>query len=172
MRLPSPNLKFNHKVHVDRNITCGRCHGRLAAENVTLATRDQLPKMGLCLQCHGKHAPGACSTCHLTGRGGFLKTNFDSGQLVPSGILRGDDHDAQFRTSHRLVAQNGLFAWWNPPNKRPGSNSVFPIVVGSSAKPKILRQLRDLGVRPDRLFPDAKGVQMQRKLDEQLGSEA
>ncbi len=105
--IPSPNLKFNHKAHADKKIACATCHGDLAAENVALATRAQLPKMGLCLECHdGNRAPSACTTCHLAEAGGFVKTTYDSGMLAPSGALRGDDHDITFRTSHRFAAQN------------------------------------------------------------------
>ena len=57
---PSPNLKFNHKVHVDRRIECTACHGKM--DDVTLASRMQLPKMATCLACHdGRAAPAECS---------------------------------------------------------------------------------------------------------------
>jgi hypothetical protein len=104
--MPAPNLLFNHKVHADRKIRCTTCHGDLRAEGVGLATRAQLPRMALCLGCHdGKAAPEACSTCHPTGAGGRLETQFAQGALVPSGSLVGEAHDLRFRTEHARVAR-------------------------------------------------------------------
>jgi hypothetical protein len=105
--IPTPNLKFNHELHVSRGAACTRCHGDLAAEEVNLATRAQLPRMPLCLECHdGKQARGACTTCHLGDRDGRVRTVFPEGQLLPSGTLRGDAHDLRFRTEHAAVARN------------------------------------------------------------------
>jgi hypothetical protein len=107
VKIPSPNLKFNHKRHVDKGVSCETCHGDLKKDKVGLATREQLPKMGLCLTCHdNKEAPDQCSTCHLTEAGGTMQTAYDHGTLAPSGVLRGDDHDLNFKTSHKYVAQN------------------------------------------------------------------
>lgn len=107
VKVPPPNLKFSHKAHTDRDVGCTTCHGDLAKEKVELATRDQLPKMGVCLSCHdGKKAANACTTCHLSDPGGFVRTEHTSGKLEPSGVLRGDDHDLTFRTSHKFAAQN------------------------------------------------------------------
>lgn len=107
VNVPPPNLKFSHKAHTARNVACTTCHGDLAAENVELATREQLPKMGLCLTCHdGTQAPNDCTTCHLADPGGFVRTEYRTGKLEPSGALRGDAHDLTFRTSHQHVAQN------------------------------------------------------------------
>ncbi len=108
IRMPSPNIKFNHKLHVDATrLACTTCHGDLAADNVALATRDHLPKMDLCLRCHdGKKAPSRCVTCHLAGPGGVMRTEFDTGKLAPSGALFGAAHDLSFRTAHAAAAQN------------------------------------------------------------------
>jgi hypothetical protein len=105
--VPPPHLKFNHKVHADRSIRCQVCHGDLAAQKVDLATRDHLPRMPLCLSCHdGRQAPSKCTTCHLADPGGFVRTQFPTGTLSPSGVLRGDAHDPKFRTEHSRVAGN------------------------------------------------------------------
>jgi hypothetical protein len=105
--VPAPNLKFNHKVHVDRKIRCQTCHGDLLKEKVGLATRAQLPRMPLCLECHdGKTASAKCTTCHLSEPGGQVKTDYPEGTLVPSGALRGDAHDLRFRRDHARVAAN------------------------------------------------------------------
>jgi hypothetical protein len=102
--VPAPNLKFNHKAHVDRKVRCQECHGDLAAEGVDLATREQLPHMPLCLTCHdGKKAQAKCTTCHLGVEGGMVKTEYDEGKLIPTGVLRGDAHDLRFRTDHAKV---------------------------------------------------------------------
>jgi hypothetical protein len=104
--VPTPNLKFNHKVHIQKNMRCTFCHGDLAAQNVDLATRAQLPRMPLCLQCHdGQTAPSACTTCHIAGRQDRIQTRFPEGTLTPSGVLRGDAHDLRFRLDHAAVAR-------------------------------------------------------------------
>lgn len=105
--VPPPNLKFNHKIHVDKKIRCQTCHGDLLKEKVGLATRAQLPTMPLCLTCHdSKKASAKCTTCHLADAGGYVKTNYAEGDLMPSGVLRGDAHDLRFRTDHARVAAN------------------------------------------------------------------
>jgi hypothetical protein len=102
--LPPPNLKFDHARHVGRGVACTACHGDLAAEGVALATRDQLPRMRLCLDCHdGKRAPSACSTCHLA-EVGVLRTDLDDGALIPSGVVYGDAHDLGFAHHHAAAA--------------------------------------------------------------------
>jgi hypothetical protein len=104
--IPPPNIKFNHKAHVDRKIRCQLCHGEIVEEEVGLATRDQLPKMMLCLQCHDdKEAPSACTTCHLAEGNGLMKSVYDEGLLEPSGVLRGDVHDMNWRRDHAVIAK-------------------------------------------------------------------
>ncbi len=48
--IPEPNLKFNHKQHIDKQVPCATCHGDMS--KVELATRAQLPTMAQCLGCH------------------------------------------------------------------------------------------------------------------------
>jgi hypothetical protein len=108
--MPAPNLKFDHKAHVDKKITCTRCHGDLS--EVQVATRAQLPMMGLCLDCHDsrrapQHASSRCTTCHPARPDNTLETSFPSGTLTPSGLLRGDAHTLEFRTDHAAVAREG-----------------------------------------------------------------
>ncbi|HKA87827.1 MAG TPA: cytochrome c3 family protein [Haliangiales bacterium] len=105
--IPPASLKFNHKVHADRGIACQTCHGDLLAQGVGLATRNDLPRMPLCLTCHdGRAAPDACTTCHLGTPKGMIRTELPDGTLVPSGTLRGDAHDLRFRLDHARAAQN------------------------------------------------------------------
>ena len=105
--IPTPNLKFSHNKHFQRNIACAQCHGDL--RQVGLATRAQMPRMQRCLDCH--HAPaanrgeakGACPTCHLS-RGDTLITKVDSGSLLPPPWLGGAQHGADFAMHHAEVA--------------------------------------------------------------------
>jgi len=55
--IPDPNLKFNHKQHLDKQIPCATCHGDLS--KVDLATRAQLPTMAQCLSCHDNRMQGS-----------------------------------------------------------------------------------------------------------------
>jgi hypothetical protein len=82
-----------------------------------MATRDDLPRMALCLGCHdGKQATNRCGACHLTEPDGRLKTNLASaataalgatGRLVPSGVLRGlDEHGPTFARDHAQVGRD------------------------------------------------------------------
>jgi hypothetical protein len=115
--VPKPNLRFNHQKHLSR-VSCAGCHGKV--EELTLATRDQLPRMKACIGCHvlgssvasrvssapGARAPasGACSTCHLTESNGRLTTQFSSGKMLPPPWLHDAGHDADFVRRHKLVA--------------------------------------------------------------------
>lgn len=107
VRIPRPNLKFNHKAHRDQGIPCRTCHGDMVTDRVDLATRDQLPTMSLCLTCHdGKQQSNECTLCHLAEQGGYVQTVYPEGTLEPSGVLRGDAHDLTFITDHAQVAAN------------------------------------------------------------------
>jgi hypothetical protein len=105
IHIPTPNLKFPHDVHAKTD--CIVCHGDLEAENMDLCTREDLPRMRLCLGCHdGKQAASACTTCHMAAPGGMVQTDYPEGKLLPSGVLRGDAHDSMFRSNHGQVARN------------------------------------------------------------------
>jgi hypothetical protein len=105
VRIPPPNLRFNHRLHAAQRIPCARCHGDLAAEGVGLATRAQLPRMATCLECHdGRKVSARCTSCHPSTADGRVRTSFPEGQLVPSGTLGADAHDLTFVTGHARVA--------------------------------------------------------------------
>jgi hypothetical protein len=106
--MPKPFVRFDHATHVEKGVPCQHCHGDM---NVDLATRDQLPRMSLCLKCHDSgrgrfHAASRCATCHLTNPDNTLVQELPSGQLRPTGQLRGDAHTLDFRLHHAPVAQN------------------------------------------------------------------
>jgi hypothetical protein len=126
MDIPKPNLVFNHKKHVDRNIACQQCHGNV--EELELATRDQLPRMRGCFGCHQMYdaargeAKGACTTCHLRDPangstqllperrgvivGNRIKTMYASGTLKPPRWLHNAAHTPDFIERHKMVAAN------------------------------------------------------------------
>jgi hypothetical protein len=117
VQLARPNLKFNHRLHAVRGIGCELCHANVAMGG--LATRDDLPRMALCLGCHdGKQATSRCGACHLTEPDGRLKTALVSPatvtlgpagarKLVPSGVLRGfDEHGPTFARDHRQAGKD------------------------------------------------------------------
>jgi len=105
---PKPNMRFNHKAHLDKNIQCGQCHG--SVEQLELATRDQLPRMKGCFGCHAMTgaaqggAKNACNTCHLTDAGGQMKVLFSTGELKPPRWLGNAQHTADFIERHKRVA--------------------------------------------------------------------
>lgn len=104
VELPAANLRFDHRLHVEKKVRCQTCHGEM--EGVGLATRAQLPKMATCLECHdGAQAKAECATCHLTGSGGRLITQFTSGLLKPMrGNPFGMDHGPRFEFTHAARA--------------------------------------------------------------------
>ena len=108
--IPAPNLKFSHKLHIDRGADCRACHGNFERAKIGLATRDQLPRMEQCMACHdGKQAPSECSACHLSEGGGRIATSFESGALKPAGVLMGAAHSATFARDHRAAGQNANY---------------------------------------------------------------
>jgi c(7)-type cytochrome triheme protein len=106
VEVPTANLKMNHKVHLDKAMTCEQCHGDVGS--LELATRDQLPRMKGCLTCHQGEKPGTakgtCPTCHVTEKSGVLQTMFASGVLSPPDWLKGSRHDANWIDRHKRVA--------------------------------------------------------------------
>lgn len=106
--LPTPNLLFTHKKHLDRNIQCGQCHGQI--EKLELATRDHLPRMAGCFKCHNMSgaaqgdAKSACTICHTARPDGRLITSFTAGDLVPPRWLHNAGHTADWIERHKQVA--------------------------------------------------------------------
>lgn len=107
VRLPPPNIKFNHKIHLDRGTSCATCHGDMG--RVALATRDNaLPLMGTCLGCHdGKQASSECKTCHLTVPDGRIDTRLLGQLLEPAGWYFDDAHGPGWIEGHRVAAAVG-----------------------------------------------------------------
>lgn len=110
VEIEPPNLKFDHVAHA--TTACTFCHGDLAKQGTGLATRDDLPRMRLCLTCHddqargqARPAPSACTTCHLADAEGRVRVQLPDGKLMPSGVLIGDAHDGDFRTRHAGIAR-------------------------------------------------------------------
>ena len=104
----TPRLRFNHRVHIARNIGCAQCHG--AVQRVDQAGRDHLPTMRTCLRCHNLpdssrgDAKADCDTCHLTDSGGRMVTRFSNGRLFPPRWLGGAQHSPDFVNTHGPVA--------------------------------------------------------------------
>ncbi len=54
---------FSHRVHIQENIDCGKCHGNVAM--MDRVTQVHKFTMGFCLDCHRTmKAPIDCYTCH------------------------------------------------------------------------------------------------------------
>jgi hypothetical protein len=98
--VPPANLRFSHQQHVEKKVDCTVCHGEM--KDVQLATRQQLPKMATCFQCHdGNVATRACASCHPAEPSGRLRLTFDSGLLRPmQGNPLGLDHGPRYEFNH------------------------------------------------------------------------
>jgi hypothetical protein len=110
LSIPSPNLRFDHALHLARGVDCARCHGEVGS--LELATHDQLPRMRGCWDCHDSDQtkPGVasreCRTCHLTERGSLMKTSFAGGKLLPPAWMHASDHGPDWIERHKKVAAN------------------------------------------------------------------
>jgi hypothetical protein len=140
MIIPEANLISNHKVHADRHIGCGHCHGQVW--KLELATREQLPRMAGCFSCHQKpassrgDAKGDCTACHIADRGGRLVTHFSTGDLTPPMWLHGAAHTPDFIERHKAVA---------------GANSEM---CSSCHRSEDCTNCHDGNVRPRRVHPN------------------
>jgi len=96
---PAANLRFNHKLHLDKGATCADCHGA--------AADPRLPSMKTCRACHQKkkRASVRCVVCHKANKDGRLVTRFSSGKLRPRGTLHGATHGPLFSRKHGAVAR-------------------------------------------------------------------
>jgi hypothetical protein len=108
MEVPQPNMRFNHKAHIDKNIQCGQCHG--SNEQLELATRDQLPRMKGCFGCHNINGPAQgkaksdCNICHIAEPDGRMKAMFATGELKPPRWLMNSQHTADWIERHKRVS--------------------------------------------------------------------
>ena len=100
--LPPAHLKFSHELHLAlEEVSCATCHE--GVDTIEVATVEHLPSMETCLACHDDtQAPGSCSTCHVSGRGGTIRTAFASGELVP------DDHGPFWLKQHEVGAERDI----------------------------------------------------------------
>jgi len=140
MIIPTPNLRFTHKKHLDRNIQCGQCHGQVG--EIELATREQLPRMAGCFSCHnmsgaaqGK-AKSDCVTCHVTLPDGRIQVSFASGDLLPPRWLHNAGHTPDWLDRHKAIAAN---------------DSAF---CGSCHTAKYCADCHDGRVRPRKVHPN------------------
>jgi hypothetical protein len=114
VRIPPPNLKFNHRLHASK-AGCELCHAKISTG--APSTGMDLPMMATCLGCHdGKQATSRCGACHITLPDGRLKVDLArgdaaaivaQGKLKPSGSLRGfDAHTPSFRNHHKQAGRD------------------------------------------------------------------
>ena len=97
--VPPAPLHFDHRRHAAKGIGCTQCHGDIS--RVGLATREHLPSMELCVDCHRQESVStACATCHTTRPDGRLRTHFAHGTLRPA------SHGHDFSRGHANAARS------------------------------------------------------------------
>jgi len=97
---PAANLRFSHRIHLDRGHGCAACHQRRQDG------RFGLPSMSACRGCHQRtRATDRCGGCHLTEKDGRLRTRFSTGKLKPSGSIKGAAHTRTFDRNHAAAAR-------------------------------------------------------------------
>jgi hypothetical protein len=98
---PPANLRFGHRVHLDKGVACGSCHTFQKGQRA-------LPTMKTCVACHKrKRVSGRCVVCHITRKDGRLKTHFSTGELRPVDVPAGMGHGPTFRKEHARAARQG-----------------------------------------------------------------
>ncbi|MCA9553165.1 MAG: cytochrome c3 family protein [Myxococcales bacterium] len=106
LSVPTPNLIFPHKRHVEAEVKCTECHKNVPDK--TVATRDDYPTMDRCIACHEERdAPVTCQTCHPSGVNGRLVTRYAEGELKPRRLHVAAIHDADFLHDHAVPARRG-----------------------------------------------------------------
>jgi len=105
VHIPPARITFSHSKHLAQGVPCLQCHE--GVDETQLATREHLPTMRTCLECHtGGEAPSECTTCHLQGDGGRLRTSFEGEVIQPKGRFRPDDHgDPRWLKIHQSAAR-------------------------------------------------------------------
>lgn len=99
MIYPPANLRFGHRLHLERGTGCASCHRHEGRGR-------SLPTMASCLACHrSSGVSDRCVVCHLAEKDGRLRTRFPSGQLRPRGSLKGDAHTQDFERRHGQLAR-------------------------------------------------------------------
>jgi len=96
---PPANLRFGHRLHLDKGVACGACHAFKEG-------RRPLPAMKTCVACHDKRGvSGRCVVCHLANKDGRLKTRFATGELRPVRAVPGANHGPGFGKHHARAAR-------------------------------------------------------------------
>jgi hypothetical protein len=109
LRVPRPQLVFNHRMHQRLGSTCEDCHGDMT--KVRLATTLQLPREADCLGCHdGFTATSRCGACHPTDASGRLATRAQDDRALPALVPTaasgwGAVHDLAFVEDHSGIAK-------------------------------------------------------------------
>lgn len=104
MRIAPPNIVFGHAPHLRAGAACLDCHPNVPKKR--LATRDDLPTMDRCIDCHTEASVSvACRTCHLGAGDGRIRTAYPSGQLKPRRYHTHAIHDATFLRDHAIPAK-------------------------------------------------------------------
>ena len=132
--IPTPNIKFPHKDHVDADIACATCHGTL--QDTQLATRMNLPSMALCLTCHtsANDTPAdKCGTCHMTEPDGRLKTRFVAPNFATETTLELKSPAASIALRNLTHVDPMLL---NPPSMKQneGSNEILTLMPAGRFK--------------------------------------
>jgi len=100
--IPPANIRFGHRLHLERGTRCADCHRAADKGEVALPTMDR------CRGCHRrKEVSDRCAVCHLTGKDGRLRTRFGQGAalLRPTGPEAGVAHGPTFSREHAAVAR-------------------------------------------------------------------
>ena len=89
-RVETYSAKFNHKLHMEKDIACTVCHVGIAAKE-EVESSMHMPNMDLCMTCHETPASLAgCYLCHQTNEN-----------------LKPMDHEVGWMKNHGMIGEAG-----------------------------------------------------------------
>ncbi len=96
-------VSFSHKLHVTgQKLECKTCHKGIDKVKYAFESKDYLPQMTTCTQCHNenKDAPIVCSTCHTEDVATLIPETHKSADFLATHKFEAEAKDANCASCH------------------------------------------------------------------------